>query len=288
MRKILGVYSSSRPHWVGDGFPVRTVFSSESLGRHISPFLMLDYAPPTRFEPTARPRGVGQHPHRGFETVTIAYQGELEHRDSTGAGGLIGPGDVQWMTAAAGILHEEFHSQAFTREGGTLEMAQLWVNLRAADKNAPAGYQTLLNRDIPSVDLPNNAGRVRVIAGRYAGHAGPARTFSPMEVWDVRLHDGSTTSLELPEDRSVAVIVLHGTVRIDDAQTAGDGQLVLLDQGAGQIILDASTDATLLVLSGEPIDEPVVAYGPFVMNSEGEIRQAQHDFASGRFGQIAR
>jgi redox-sensitive bicupin YhaK (pirin superfamily) len=282
MRKI----SSSRPHWVGDGFPVRTVFSSESLGRHISPFLMLDYALPTRFEPTERPRGVGQHPHRGFETVTIAYQGELEHRDSAGAGGLIGPGDVQWMTAAAGILHEEFHSKAFTRDGGTLEMAQLRVNLRAKDKNAAAGYQTLLNRDIPSVDLPNGTGRVRVIAGHYAGQAGPARTFSPMDVWDVRLRDGSTTALALSESRSVAVIVLRGTVRIDDAETARDGQLVLFDQGTGQISIDASTDATLLVLSGEPIDEPVVAYGPFVMNTADEIRQAQRDFATGRFGQI--
>jgi len=182
MRRVLGIYNGSRPHWVGDGFPVRTIFSHESLGRHISPFLMLDYAAPTTFEPATRPRGVGQHPHRGFETVTIVYAGELEHRDSTGAGGRIGPGDVQWMTAASGIVHEEFHSEKFTREGGTLEMAQLWVNLRARDKNAPAGYQTLLNRDIPSTPLPGDAGLVRVIAGTYAGHAGPARTFSPMDV----------------------------------------------------------------------------------------------------------
>ena len=166
MRRILGIYDGSRPHWVGDGFPVRTIFSHERLGRHVSPFLMLDYAAPTRFEPSTRSRGVGQHPHRGFETVTIVYAGELEHRDSTGAGGRIGPGDVQWMTAAAGILHEEFHSETFTREGGTLEMAQLWVNLRARDKNAPAGYQTLLNRDIPSVPLPE---RCRSGSGHRGG-----------------------------------------------------------------------------------------------------------------------
>lgn len=287
MRRILGTYSSSRPHWVGDGFPVRTVFSQDSLGRHISPFLMLDYAPPTVFEPAARPRGVGQHPHRGFETVTIVYAGELEHRDSTGAGGRIGPGDVQWMTAASGILHEEFHSEAFTREGGTLEMAQLWVNLRAKDKNAPAGYQTLRDRDIPSVDLPAHAGQVRVIAGSYNGYTGAARTLSPMDVWDVRLHAGSKTTLDLPADRTVAVIVLRGAVAVDGGETLRDGQLALLDRGEDGVGLAASADTTLLVLSGEPIDEPVVAYGPFVMNTFEEIQQAQRDFASGRFGRIA-
>ncbi len=286
MRKVLGVYNSTRPHWVGDGFPVQTVFSQDSLGRHISPFLMLDYAAPTRFEPAARPRGVGVHPHRGFETVTIVYAGELEHRDSTGAGGRIGPGDVQWMTAASGILHEEFHSAEFTKEGGTLEMAQLWVNLRAEDKNAPAGYQTLLDREIPSVPLPDDAGRVRVIAGAYAGQAGAARTFSPMDVWDVRLRAGRRATLSLPAERTVAVIVLRGAVRIYGGETVTDGHLVMLDRGTGGVEIAASADTTLLVLSGEPIDEPVVAYGPFVMNTLDEIRDAQRDFASGRFGRI--
>jgi redox-sensitive bicupin YhaK (pirin superfamily) len=287
MRKVLGVYSSSQPHWVGDGFPVRTVFSQESLGRHISPFLMLDYAPPTRFEPAARPRGVGIHPHRGFETVTIVYAGELEHRDSTGAGGRIGPGDVQWMTAASGILHEEYHSAAFTRDGGTLEMAQLWVNLRAKDKNAPAGYQTLLDKEIPPVNLPGEAGQVRVIAGTYAGHAGRARTFSPMDVWDVRLRAGRTATLDLPTDRTVAVVVLQGALRIDGGDAVKAGHLVMLDRGDDGVGVDASEDTTLLVLSGEPIDEPVVAYGPFVMNTLDDIQEAQRDFASGRFGRIA-
>jgi redox-sensitive bicupin YhaK (pirin superfamily) len=287
MRKVLGVYSSSQPHWVGDGFPVRTVFSQESLGRHISPFLMLDYAPPTRFEPAARPRGVGIHPHRGFETVTIVYAGELEHRDSTGAGGRIGPGDVQWMTAASGILHEEYHSAAFTRDGGTLEMAQLWVNLRAKDKNAPAGYQTLLDKEIPPVNLPGEAGQLREIAGTYAGHAGRARTFSPMDVWDVRLRAGRTATLDLPTDRTVAVVVLQGALRIDGGDAVKAGHLVMLDRGDDGVGVDASEDTTLLVLSGEPIDEPVVAYGPFVMNTLDEIQEAQRDFASGRFGRIA-
>lgn len=249
---------------------------------------MLDYAAPTQFEPAARPRGVRTHPHRGFETVTIVYAGELEHRDSTGAGGRIGPGDVQWMTAASGVLHEEFHSERFTREGGTLEMAQLWVNLRAKDKNAPAGYQTLLDRDIPSVALPAAAGHVRVIAGSYAGQTGPARTFSPMDVWDVRLRGGGTATLDLPADRTSAVIVLRGELKVDGGETLRDGQLALLDRGDGGVELTASADTTLLVLSGEPIDEPVVAYGPFVMNTFEEIQQAQRDFASGRFGRIAR
>jgi redox-sensitive bicupin YhaK (pirin superfamily) len=287
MRTILGVYNGSRQHWVGDGFPVRTLFSQETLGRHISPFLMLDYAPPTKFDPAARPRGVGQHPHRGFETVTIVYGGEVEHRDSTGAGGRIGPGDVQWMTAASGILHEEFHSERFTREGGTLEMAQLWVNLRAKDKDAPAGYQTLTSDQIPTVALDDDAGRVRVIAGAYRGHKGPANTFSPMDVWDVRLRGGASTTLDLPEDRTAAVIVLRGAVTLEEGTTLRDGQLALLDRGDGGVALAADVDTTLLVLSGDPIDEPVVAYGPFVMNTVEEIREAQRDFARGRFGRIA-
>jgi len=287
MRRVLGIYSGSQPHWVGDGFPVRTIFSQESLGRRISPFLMLDYAAPTTFEPAARPRGVGRHPHRGFETVTIVYAGEVEHRDSTGAGGRIGPGDVQWMTAASGIIHEEFHSEKFTREGGTLEMAQLWVNLRARDKNAPAGYQTLLNRDIPSMSLPGDAGLLRVIAGTYAGFTGPARTFSPMDVWDVRIRAGRTATLDLPQDRITAVILLRKNVAVYGCETFCDGHLMLLDRGDGGLDLTAKAEATLLVLSGKPIDEPVVAHGPFVMNSVEEIQQAQRDFATGRFGQIA-
>jgi redox-sensitive bicupin YhaK (pirin superfamily) len=172
MKKILGLYSSPRPHWVGDGCPVRSIFSHASHGDHVSPFLLLDYAGPAEFPPANAPRGVGQHPHRGFETVTIVYQGEVEHRDSTGKGGLIGPGDVQWMTAASGILHEEFHSREFTRKGGILEMVQLWVNLPARDKGASPGYQSLLNREIPEIALADGAGSLRVIAGAFAGRKG--------------------------------------------------------------------------------------------------------------------
>lgn len=286
MRKVLGIYSSPRPHWVGDGFPVRSLFSHASHGEHVSPFLLLDYAGPADFAPADEARGVGVHPHRGFETVTIVYQGEVEHQDSTGKGGVIGPGDVQWMTAAGGILHEEYHSHAFTRQGGTLEMVQLWVNLPAKDKNAAPGYQTLLDRDIPAVELTDRAGTVRVIAGEYDGHRGPAHTFTPIDLWDVRLRQDGTASFTLPEGHTVAVVVLKGTVQVNGDAVVREAQLVVLDRTGGEVTLEANNDASLLVLSGEPIDEPVVMQGPFVMNTADEIRQAMADFQSGRFGRI--
>jgi len=286
MRKILGIHSAPRGHWVGDGFPVRSLFSHASHGEHVSPFLLLDHAGPENFAPTDRPRGVGTHPHRGFETVTIVYEGEVEHRDSTGSGGVIGPGDVQWMTAAGGILHKEFHSEAFTRKGGTLDMIQLWVNLPAKDKNTAPGYQTLLDRDIPTVELPDNAGRLRVIAGDYAGKHGPARTFTPIELWDVRLRQDGVASLTLPEGHTAAVVVLTGAVQVNGDAIARESQFVLFDREGGEITLEARSDASLLVLGGEPIDEPVVMHGPFVMNTADEIRQAMSDFQSGRFGTI--
>ncbi|NQD91410.1 pirin family protein [Pseudomonas sp. CrR25] len=286
MKKVLGLYSSPRPHWVGDGFPVRSLFSYDSLGQHISPFLLLDYAGPHDFAPAQRPRGVGQHPHRGFETVTIVYQGELEHRDSTGSGGLIGPGDVQWMTAASGILHEEFHSADFTQKGGTLEMVQLWVNLPAHDKRAAPGYQTLLNQDIPLIPLADGAGSLRLIAGQFAGQQGPARTFTPMDVWDLRLNADKPLSLPLVEGRTSALIVLRGTVQVNGSQLVREAQMVLLDRAGDELLLEANNQAVVLLLSGEPIDEPVVGYGPFVMNSEAEIAQAVNDLRNGTFGQL--
>jgi redox-sensitive bicupin YhaK (pirin superfamily) len=246
----------------------------------------LDYAGPADFLPAEKPRGVGEHPHRGFETVTIVYQGEVEHRDSTGKGGVIGPGDVQWMTAAAGILHEEFHSQAFARKGGTLEMIQLWVNLPAKDKNAKPGYQTLLARDIPAVALPDAAGTLRVIAGEYAGEKGPARTFTSINVWDLRLRRDAAASLPLPEGHTVGLVVLRGAVLINDNDIAREGQFILLARTGGEVRLQADSDATVLILGGEPIDEPVVMHGPFVMNTADEIRQAMIDFQHGRFGAI--
>ncbi|CAI1180930.1 pirin family protein [Serratia fonticola] len=284
MKKILGVYNSPEAHWVGNGFLVNSLFSYNELGAEMSPFLLLDHAAPTKFRSHSGRRGVGQHPHRGFETVTIVYQGEVEHRDSTGSGGVIGPGDVQWMTAASGILHEEFHSKDFSQKGGTIEMVQLWVNLPAKDKMAAPGYQTLLNQDIPVVPLADNAGQVRVIAGNYGGHAGPARTFSPINVWDMKLNAGHTSTLQVEEGHTLAVVMLHGAILVNGEQIVRETQMVLLDRAGDSITLEANGDVSLLVLSGEPIDEPIVGYGPFVMNSEAEIQQAFRDFNSGQFG----
>jgi hypothetical protein len=288
MKKILGVYGNPGQHWVGDGFPVRSLFSYNGLGQRISPFLLLDYAGPATFEPTARRRGVGQHPHRGFETVTIVYDGEVEHRDSTGQGGVIGPGDVQWMTAAGGILHEEFHSPAYGKTGGPFRVVQLWVNLPARSKMAAPAYQSIRDADIPRVDLPDGAGGVRVIAGDFDGAKGPARTFTPVNVWDLRLKADASIALDLPEGHTSMLVVLSGHITVNDGHAVGDAEMVLLSREGGSITLDADGDATLLVLTGEPIDEPIVGYGPFVMNSEDEIRAAIDDFNSGRFGQIAR
>ncbi|MDR6303270.1 hypothetical protein GGQ85_000953 [Nitrobacter vulgaris] len=271
---------------MGDGFPVRSLFSHASHGDHVSPFLLLDYAGPADFTPVEQPRGVGVHPHRGFETVTIVYQGEVEHRDSTGNGGLIGPGDVQWMTAASGILHEEFHSRAFTKKGGTLEMVQLWVNLPAKAKNADPGYQTLLDADIPVVDLPDGAGKLRVIAGGFDGRKGRAKTFTPIDIYDVKLNRNGVATFKPAEGHTVAVVVLKGTVLVNGSEIAREAQFALLDRNGGEMTIEANGEASVLILSGEPIDEPVVMRGPFVMNTEGEIRQAMIDFQSGRFGTL--
>ena len=285
MKKILGILENRNQHWVGDGFPVRTLFSYDRLGQQISPFLLFDYAGPARFEPAAQPRGVGQHPHRGFETVTIVYEGEVAHRDSTGKGGTIGPGDVQWMTAASGILHEEFHSPAFTKSGGDFKVVQLWVNLPSRDKMTPPGYQAITNADIPAVAVPG--GTVRVIAGNFQGTKGPAKSFTPINLWDVRLDKGASLKLDLPEGHNAAIAVLSGSVTVNGEKTASDAQVALLDPSGTEVEIRAGADTMLLVLAGEPIREPIAGYGPFVMNSEAEIRQAIADFNSGRFGQIA-
>ncbi|PWB18201.1 pirin family protein [Comamonas sp. JNW] len=285
MKNVLHVQDAPRQHWVGDGFPVRSLFSYQSHGKLLSPFLLLDCAGPAEFAPASAPRGVGQHPHRGFETVTIVYDGEVAHRDSTGQGGEIGPGDVQWMTAGAGILHEEFHSPAFTAHGGTLRMLQLWVNLPAKDKGAPAGYQAIVQSQIPAVALPGG-GQLRVIAGDYQGQQGPAKTFTPMQVWDLRLVAGEKLELELPEGWSTALAIVQGTVLVNGNDVAREAQLVVMAQEGRKLTLEANGDVALLLMSGEPIDEPIVGYGPFVMNSQQEIVQAVNDFNSGKFGSM--
>lgn len=286
MKKILGIYNAPGQHWVGDGFPVRTLFSYQTHGREMSPFLLLDYAGPRDFRATDRPRGVGQHPHRGFETVTIVYQGEVEHRDSTGGGGKIGPGEVQWMTAGGGLLHEEFHSAEFTQSGGTFEVVQLWVNLPARDKMIRPGYQAIGRERIPAVQLAGGSGTLRIIAGEYDGHKGPARTFSPMNVWDMRLGRDTRAGFDLPEGWTSAIVVLRGTVLVNRTEVVRDAQLATLDAIGTGVSLEANNDATLLVLSGEPIDEPIVGYGPFVMNTPEQITEAIEDFNSGRFGRM--
>lgn len=287
MKQVLGVYSNPNQHWVGDGFPVRSLFSYQNLGRQLSPFLLLDYAGPHQFEPAKAPRGVGQHPHRGFETVTIVYDGEVAHRDSTGNYGTIGPGDVQWMTAGDGILHEEFHSPEFTRTGGPFRMIQLWVNLRAKDKRTPPSYQSIVSGDIPSVELPGRAGKLRVIAGSFGGAKGPASTFTSINVWDVRLNAGTSVKLDIPAGHNSALVVISGRIKVAGSQSAGEAEMLLLSNDGGDVTVDAESDAIVLVLTGEPIDEPIAGYGPVVMNTKAEIQQAFEDINAGRFGQIS-
>ncbi|MCG2841532.1 pirin family protein [Sandaracinobacter sp. RS1-74] len=285
-KAIIGRYGNNRGHWVGDGFPVRSLFSysneGSTLGSRISPFLLLDYGGPWLFEPTEDRRGVGQHPHRGFETVTIVYDGEVEHRDSTGNGGIIGPGDVQWMTAASGILHEEFHSPGFARTGGPFRMVQLWVNLPAKDKMAPAGYQAILSSQIPVVQLPEGKGHVRIIAGKFGGDKGPARTFTPINMWDMRVKGDADVTLDLPEGHMALLVVLGGHISLEGGQTVGEAEVLHLSTEGDSVSFHADGDTTLLVLTGEPIDEPIVGYGPFVMNSEAEIQKAVSDYQNGR------
>ena len=287
MKRVVAVHASPAGHWVGDGFPVRSLFSYDGLGAQLSPFLLLDYAGPADFAPAERPRGVGEHPHRGFETVTIVYQGEVEHRDSAGNGGRIGPGDVQWMTAAGGLMHEEFHSQRFTREGGTMEMAQLWVNLPAKDKMSAPHYQPIVAADIPNVELPDEAGRVRVIAGAFDGHRGPAKTFTPIDVYDVSLRAGKAATFNLPDGHTAAIALLRGAIDVNGTNKASGPSIVQLEREGSEMRVDATQDAAFLVLSGAPLDEPIAGYGPFVMNTREEIMTAIRDLQQGRFGQLA-
>ncbi len=286
MKKLIGLQGNDQGHWVGDGFPVRTLFFYQDLGKQMSPFLMLDYAGPAEFPPTTERRGVGSHPHRGFETVTIVYEGEVAHKDSTGQGGIIGPGDVQWMTAGSGILHEEFHSESFARSGGTLEMVQLWVNLPAKLKMTEPGYQAILDKQIPAIDLNNGAGQARIIAGEFDGHTGPANTFTPLNVIDLKLKRGST-SIPVPEGWNTSLVVLKGAVEAGDGVVAKDAQMLMFSNQGQDIQINVLEDSIALLLSGEPINEPIVGYGPFVMNTKEEIAQAMQDFNSGSFGRIA-
>ncbi|MFM8551407.1 MAG: pirin family protein [Nitrospiraceae bacterium] len=280
------VYRPGSRHVVGDGFHVRNLLPSNDLDRELSPFLMLDYAGPTDYTPTNTPRGVGEHPHRGFETVTIVYQGKVAHRDSAGHAGVIGPGDVQWMTAASGVVHEELHEREWAKRGGTLQAIQLWVNLPAAKKMSQPRYQPLVQEDIPVVPLAGGAGSVRVIAGEFNGVKGPATTVTPVQLHDLRLTAGHDTTLRFPAGWNVALFLLSGQVMVNGSEPVAEAQLAVVGTSGAPIHITAQQDATMLVMAGEPIHEPIARYGPFVMNTQEELVQAVQDYQAGRMGHL--
>jgi quercetin 2,3-dioxygenase len=286
-KQVLEIHGPLDEHWVGDGFPVRSLLLPQAYEERVSPFLLLDYAGPREFPPTEKPRGVDEHPHRGFETVTILYQGEVEHRDSAGNGGKLGPGDVQWMTAASGVVHEEKHSREFARRGGTFEVVQLWVNLPAEHKMSKPAYQELSSARIPIVSLDGGAGTLRVIAGEFEGTKGAARTFTPVNVWDLRLAAGQRMRAALPEGHNALVAVLQGEGILNGSDSIGGARLALLGREGGSIEIAATRDMTALLLTGRPIEEPLVSYGPFVMNTPDQIRQAIRDYQSGAMGSLS-
>ena len=286
MKKILGIYQNKHMHWVGDGFPVYNLFSYDRLGQMISPFLLLDYAAPYRFEPTTAQQGVGTHPHRGFETVTIAYQGEVTHQDSSGGGGTIKAGDVQWMTAGGGVLHQEFHSPEFAHQGGLFEMVQLWVNLPAHSKMTPAKYQAIEAAQIQSISLDDVGSELRVIAGQYQERAGAATTFSPVNVWDGKIVADQAHTFYVTEGHTTLLVVLSGEVILNDAQHIEAPSLVVLSREEIDFTIKAEQDSKFLILTGQPLNEPIEGYGPFVMNSKAEITDAINDFNRGKFGSM--
>ncbi len=278
------VLRNAGAHWVGDGFPVRSLFNYMEHAELLSPFLLLDYGGPAKFPPTEKRLGVGAHPHRGFETVTVVFDGEVEHRDSSGAGGRIGPGDVQWMTAGRGLVHEEFHGREFARRGGVFEMVQLWVNLPKRDKLTAPRYQELRDAQFPVVEL--GGAHVRVIAGELGGKRGPAHTFTPLDVWDVRVENGGELELPSVDGYTAALVVLGGEVRVG-GETLSPAEVAVFERGGGDAVrVDAAAGSHVLFLGGAPISEPVVGRGPFVMNTEQEIWQAIADFQAGRMGEL--
>ena len=285
-KRVLGMFGSGSNHWVGDGFPVRNLFPSNGVAAQINPFLMLDYAGPLDFPPSHHQRGVGEHPHRGFETVTIAYQGSVAHRDSGGNAGVIYPGDVQWMTAASGVVHEELHTPEFSKTGGVFEAVQLWVNLPASHKMSAPRYQGIVSGGIPIADLgPKASGRV--IAGAWEGVQGPAYTVTPINVFDLDLMADSRVTIPIPERHCSGVVLLHGDAEIQGQPYPGEAHIAVLSRDGDAVTLHAKTSAKLLILSGEPINEPVASYGPFVMNTREEIMQAMDDYRAGRMGHLS-
>jgi quercetin 2,3-dioxygenase len=286
-KEVLRVYRPGSAHMVGDGFPVRNLFPSNELDQAVDPFLLLDYAGPHVFEPTDHPRGVGEHPHRGFETVTIMYQGAVAHRDSAGNAGVIGPGDVQWMTAASGVVHEELHEADWAKKGGIFQAIQLWVNLPRSQKMSAPGYQTILNAQVPNVEIAGGAGRLGIIAGAFQGHKGPARTVTPIELYDLELAPGGRAELLLPDGQNTSIFVVRGLVSANSSNDAGEAELVVCKRAGSSVVIEAREDSRLLILSGQPIGEPIARYGPFVMNTKLELVQAVEDYKAGKMGHLS-
>ncbi len=275
-------------HMVGDGFRVHNFFPNgyDMRPDRMSPFYLLDYNARIDFTPREEPRGVGVHPHRGFETVTIAYQGKVQHHDSRGNKGVISPGDIQWMTAGAGILHKEYHESEFSRKGGPFQVVQLWVNLPAKDKMTPPKYQTITNERIPKYILPEQAGVVEVIAGEYEGTKGAATTFTEIEMYNIRLNPGARIQFSLPEEYNTGILVIEGQVRVNDTDDAPEDYFVLFRNKGERISVSTASGGLLLVLSGKPLRESIMAYGPFLMNTKDEILQAFDDLNAGKFGEL--
>jgi len=276
------------PHMVGDGFRVHNFFPGgyNMPEDRMSPFYMMDYNAKFEFPPSEKPKGVDVHPHRGFETVTIAYKGSVEHYDSAGNHGIIGEGDLQWMTAGSGVLHKEFHEKEFSKTGGTFQMVQLWVNLPAKHKMTPPKYQGIENKQLGRYPLSNNLGEIEIIAGSYQGTKGPANTFSPVEMYNGKVKKGAKVSFELPARFNTGILVVEGSLKINDSDVAPVNNFVLFTHSGEHFSIEALEDSIFLVLSGEPLNEPIVAHGPFLMNTVDEIRQARRDFGSGKFGHL--
>jgi len=286
IKKVERIVTPPPRHWVGDGFNVHGFFPHGPLtGKRMSPFFLLDYGALTEFPPREEPFGVGPHPHRGFETVTIAYKGKVEHHDSRGGGGIIGEGDVQWMTAGSGLLHKEFHEQESNRQGGQFQMVQLWVNLPAKDKMTPPKYQAITNGEMGRVSLPLG-GEVEIIAGEFDGAKGPATTFTPVHLSNLKMKKGERVELAFPSGYTTALLAIEGSAMINDTEKLSTNNLALLERDGEEFTVEALEDGIFLLMSGEPIDEPIAQYGPFLMNTQAEIAQAIDDYQQGKFGYL--
>ena len=283
------VLSPREPHFVGDGFRVHNFIPRgfRMDMERMDPFILLDYNSTFTFPPSEKPKGVGVHPHKGFETVTIAYKGSIEHHDSSGGGGVIGEGDVQWMTAASGILHKEFHEAEWSKKGSDFQMVQLWVNLPKKDKASDPKYQAIEKADISRFDLPDNAGTVEIIAGEYQGMKGAASTFTPIHLYNAKLNKGGKANFDFPAHYNTVLLVIEGNIMVNGTEEVPTDHLALMANEGEKIEVEATDTAVVLVLSGEPIGEPIAAHGPFVMNTREELVQAFNDFNSGKFGHLA-